>query len=113
MIHHGIGVPHEYFNGINAGVISSRLGLDKVTSRELEVDGKERQAYIAALLEHRTVNGIFAAKIQGGQFAQYFKNSEGIGLFPGRSLHLPLSRGPLEPSNLISRFLAYGTLGHR
>ena len=38
MIRHGIGVPHEYFNGINAGFISSRLGIDRVTSRELEVD---------------------------------------------------------------------------
>jgi LPS sulfotransferase NodH len=83
LIRHGIGIPHEYFNGINAGVISSRLGLDKVTSPELEVDGKERRAYIAALLEHRTVKGIFAVKIQGGQFAQYFKSSEGIELFRG------------------------------
>jgi LPS sulfotransferase NodH len=83
MIHYGIGVPHEYFNGINAGIISARFGLDRITSRELEVDGKERRAYIAALLEHRTVNGIFAAKIQGGQFGQYFKNSEGIELFQG------------------------------
>jgi trehalose 2-sulfotransferase len=83
MISNGIGVPHEYFNGINASVISSRFGLDKVTSPELEVDGKERRAFIAALLDRRTVNGIFAAKIQGGQFHQYFKNSEDAELFQG------------------------------
>jgi LPS sulfotransferase NodH len=83
MIHHGIGVPHEYFNGINAATIGSRLGVGTLTVGDLEVDGSARQAYTAALLKHRTVNGIFATKIQGGQFSQYFKNSEGDELFQG------------------------------
>lgn len=73
MIKHGIGVPHEYFNGINASMIGPRFGLGVINSRDLEVDGPTRRAYINALLTHRTVNGIFAAKIQGGQFAQYFR----------------------------------------
>jgi LPS sulfotransferase NodH len=75
MIQNGIGVPHEYFNGGNASIMSSRWGIGTVATPELERDGAPRRAYIAALLEHRTVNGIFAAKIQGGQFAQYFKNA--------------------------------------
>jgi LPS sulfotransferase NodH len=66
MIHHGIGVPHEYFNGINAGVIGSRLGVGTINSCDLEIDGSRRRAYINALLKCRTVNGVFATKIQGG-----------------------------------------------
>ncbi len=117
MIHHGVGVPHGYFNGINAGIISSRFGLNRVTSRELEVDGEERRAYIAALLKHRTVNGIFAAKIQGGQFAQYLQNSKGIELFQGArfiylyredllsqaiSFHVSLLTGRWGPDDTVS-----------
>ena len=83
MIHHGIGIPHEYFNGINAGIISTRYGLGKITSRDLETDGQARRAYIAALLDRRTKNGIFAAKIHRGQFRQYFQNSGNLELFQG------------------------------
>jgi LPS sulfotransferase NodH len=83
MIHHGIGVPHEYFNGINASTIGPRLGVGNVATPELEIDGPARQAYIAALLKHRTVNGVFAFKIQGGQLAQYFQRSGGNALFQG------------------------------
>jgi LPS sulfotransferase NodH len=83
MIHHGIGVPHEYFNGLNASTIGPRLGVASIASPELEIDGPTRQAYIEALLRHRTVNGVFAAKIHGGQFAQYFKRSSNIPLFQG------------------------------
>ena len=81
MIHAGIGIPHEYFNSLNAAIIGTRYGLGAITSDDLETDGAKRRVYIAALLEHRTVNGIFAAKIQRGQFRQYFKNYYGIDLF--------------------------------
>jgi len=81
LIHNGIGVPHEYFNGINAGILSSRYGLGTVDSRHLEAGGAARRAYVAALLERRTINGIFAAKIQRGQFRQYFKSTESLELF--------------------------------
>ena len=83
MIHAGIGIPHEYFNSVNAAIIGTRYGLGTITSDDLETDGPKRRAYIAALLENRTVNGIFAAKIQRGQFRQYFKNYHGIELFKG------------------------------
>jgi trehalose 2-sulfotransferase len=83
MIHHGIGVPHEYFNGLNASVIGARFGLGTIYSSHLAVNGPERRAYISALLQRRTVNGIFAAKIQGGQFGQYFKNAMSPTLFEG------------------------------
>jgi LPS sulfotransferase NodH len=84
MIHNGIGVPHEYFNGINAGVISERLGPRKIDSRDLAQDGAERRAYIHNLLARRTVKDVFAAKIQRGQFRQYFeRNYESVPLFAG------------------------------
>jgi glycosyltransferase involved in cell wall biosynthesis/LPS sulfotransferase NodH len=83
MIHHGIGIPHEYFNGINAGIISTRFGLGTITSRDLEADGPARRAYIAALLERRTKNGIFAVKIHRGQYRQYFQSSKNLELFQG------------------------------
>jgi LPS sulfotransferase NodH len=83
MIHAGIGIPHEYFNRMNAGIMGTRYGLGTVTSDDLETDGAKRRAYIAALLEHRTVNGVFAAKIQRGQFRQFFSNYKAIDLFKG------------------------------
>lgn len=117
MIHHGIGVPHEYFNGLNAGSISARLCSQRIDSRHLAVDAQERREYIRTLLEHRTVNGIFAAKIQGGQFAQYFKKSLPIDLFQHAhfiylyrenlldqaiSFHIALLTGRWGPDNTIS-----------
>jgi hypothetical protein len=33
MIHHGIGIPHEYFNVVNAAIIGARYGLGTITSR--------------------------------------------------------------------------------
>ena len=83
MIHYGIGIPHEYFNATNASTLGPRLGAGNIASPELEIDGPARQAYIAALLRHRTVNGVFAVKIQRGQFDQYFKKSPNIPLFQG------------------------------
>jgi LPS sulfotransferase NodH/glycosyltransferase involved in cell wall biosynthesis len=83
MIHGGIGIPHEYFNGINARIIGSRFGLETLNSHDLETDGPTKRAYIAALLDHRTINGIFAVKIQRGQFRQYFKSFKGLELFKG------------------------------
>ena len=83
MIHAGIGIPHEYFNALNAGIIGPRYGLGAITSGDLEIDGAKRRAYITALLEHRTVNGVFAAKIQRGQYRQYFNDYQVIDLFKG------------------------------
>ena len=73
MIHAGIGIPHEHFNSLNAGVIGARYGLGTITSGDLETEAK-RRPYITALLEHRTVNGVFAAKVQRGQHRQYFND---------------------------------------
>jgi LPS sulfotransferase NodH len=78
MIHHGIGVPHEYFNASHIGVIGSRFGIQALADgRRLRSDAEARRAYIAGLLARRTVNGIFAAKMHWGQYASYLENPEG------------------------------------
>jgi LPS sulfotransferase NodH len=83
MIHNRIGVPHEYFSGVYANAIATRLGLGTVMSPDLAVDGLKRQSYIDALLNRRTVNGIFAIKIHRGQFEQYLKNAPAKDLIRG------------------------------
>jgi hypothetical protein len=44
MIHHRIGVPHEYFNGLNASTIGPRIGAGNIATPQLEVDGPARGA---------------------------------------------------------------------
>jgi len=83
MIHAGIGIPHEYFNLLNAGIIGTRYGLGTITGDDLRTDGAKRRAYIAALLEHRTANGVFAVKIQRAEFRLYFDNHKAVDLFKG------------------------------
>jgi LPS sulfotransferase NodH len=78
MIHHGIGVPHEYFHYLHAGIIGARFGIAGLPNGQpLETDGVLRRAYTSALLDRRTVNGIFAAKIQWTEYTRYLDNPEG------------------------------------
>src|SRR5450755_1708606 len=61
MIHRGIGVPHEYFNHLHVGIIGPRFGVSALHDGHLESDSLARRAYITALMDRRTANGIFAA----------------------------------------------------
>jgi LPS sulfotransferase NodH/glycosyltransferase involved in cell wall biosynthesis len=90
LIHHGIGVPHEYFNNLNAAAIGPRLGIAALEDgRRLATDGEARRAYIDALLKSRTRNGVFAAKIHWYQYARFLDNAEGRALLDGaRFIHL-------------------------
>jgi glycosyltransferase involved in cell wall biosynthesis/LPS sulfotransferase NodH len=90
MIHHGIGVPHEYFNASHIGVIGPRFGIQALADgRRLGSDAEARRAYIAGLMERRTVNGIFAAKMHWGQYASYLENAEGTEMLQqGHFIHL-------------------------
>ena len=84
MFHHGIGVPHEYFNNKHTGLIGPRFGIQALADgRQLGSDSIARRAYIEALLDRRTANGIFAAKIHWWRFAAYLDNPEGVELFQG------------------------------
>ena len=81
MAHHGIGIPHEYFNARHVGLIATRYGIAGLADgTQLASNAQARQAYIAALLNYRTVNGIFATKIHWGQYASYLDNDEGVAL---------------------------------
>ena len=81
MIRHGIGIPHEYFNHLHVGILVPRLGVCELQNGHLlDSDSAARRAYIAALIDRRTANGIFAAKIQWWEYARYLDNPEGIEL---------------------------------
>lgn len=84
MIYCGIGVPHEYFHHLHIPMIGPRCGFPALADADrLCSDGVLRRAYIAALLQRRTVNGIFSAKVQGAEYATYLDNDEGMQLFAG------------------------------
>jgi trehalose 2-sulfotransferase len=79
MIHHGIGIPHEYFNAIHIRLLGPRFGIHALADgRQLGFDSVARRAYLAELMHRRTINGIFAAKIHWGQYASYLDNPEGV-----------------------------------
>ena len=78
MIHRGMGIPHEYFNPRHIGLIGPRCGIHALADgRHLGSDSTARRSYVAALLDRRTINGIFAAKIHWAQYAAYLDNPEG------------------------------------
>jgi LPS sulfotransferase NodH/glycosyltransferase involved in cell wall biosynthesis len=82
MIHHGLGIPHEYFNARHIGIIGQRYGIDGLEDgTQLGGNSNARRAYLDTLLTRRTVNGIFSAKIHWGQYASYLENPEGAELF--------------------------------
>jgi LPS sulfotransferase NodH len=84
LIHHGIGVPHEYFNARHIPAIAGRCGIEALADDERwGADSEARRSYIAAVQERRTVNGIFASKIHWNQFLTYLSNREGRELLSG------------------------------
>ncbi len=87
MIRGGIGIPHEYFHWLHAGIIGPRFAIHALRDgAALQTDEAARRRYIAAILRHRTVNGIFAAKIQWWEHARFLANAEGTALFQGGRL---------------------------
>jgi LPS sulfotransferase NodH/GT2 family glycosyltransferase len=90
MIHHGIGIPHEYFHLLHATIIGPRVGIDALQdSWLLKTDAGVRRAYIREVMNRRTVNGIFSAKVQWSELARFLNNPEGLELFQnGHFLYL-------------------------
>jgi LPS sulfotransferase NodH len=81
MIHHGIGFPHEYFNPQHISLIAKRCGIPALADgQRLGSDSEARRSYLQAILQRRTVNGTFAAKVHWGQYASYLNNPEGVDL---------------------------------
>jgi LPS sulfotransferase NodH len=85
MIHYGFGVPHEYFHPLHAQLVGARLGIEALRDPHRNTDlltttGELRTAYIGAVTEHRTLNGIFAAKVMWGELSNFLLNAEGLPL---------------------------------
>jgi LPS sulfotransferase NodH len=84
MLHHGIGVPHGYFNNRHVSSIARRVGIAALGDGfAAGAHPSLRRAYIHEILSRRTVNGVFAAKLQWGQYAQQLDNPEGHDLLDG------------------------------
>lgn len=90
MIHHGIGIPHEYFHLLHGTIIGPRVGINALqNSWSLRTEAGVRQAYIREVMNRRTVNGIFSAKVQWSELARFLNNPEGLELFQnGHFLYL-------------------------
>jgi trehalose 2-sulfotransferase len=84
LTHHGLGVPHEYFNTAHIGLLGPRFGLGELSDgNRASSDAGLRGAYIDRLLAHRTVSGVFAAKVQWWEYERYLDNAEGHALLNG------------------------------
>jgi hypothetical protein len=111
MIHNGIGVPHEYFNALHAGPIGRRWGIPGFNDgRNLVSDSKPRRSYIDALLQRRTVNGAFAAKMHWDQYADYLDNPEGDDLLQNAHF-IHLIAKTCCPSGILPYFKGDGPVG--
>jgi LPS sulfotransferase NodH/glycosyltransferase involved in cell wall biosynthesis len=90
LLHHGIGVPHEYYNPRHFGVLGPRYGVPALRdATRLRADAAVRRAFNAALLARRSPGGVFSAKIHWGEYAAYLDNAEGDALFQaGHFIHL-------------------------
>jgi len=64
LIYAGLGIPHEYFNPINARAIGARFGVKDALGQGLE-------QYIRNLLARRTAGGVFGAKLQYWQYHDF------------------------------------------
>ena len=72
----GVGVPHEYFNPNYARRLAERWGFGaQPLSKEALSD------YVELLRRRRSKNGVFATKLQYGQFERSLRNPVGSALF--------------------------------
>jgi LPS sulfotransferase NodH len=77
----GVGVPHEYFNFNYVRLAASRWGLPENPLGEAQLG-----RYIDVLRRQRSQNGVFAAKLQYGQFDRCLRNRHGAALFEGATV---------------------------
>jgi LPS sulfotransferase NodH len=82
--------PHEYFHFLHAAAIGPRVGISALRNGWLlKTDSGARQAYIKEVMNRRTINGIFSAKVQWWELANFLNNPEGIELLQnGHFLYL-------------------------
>ena len=77
----GIGVPHEYFHGNYSQLLGERWSFNDHPLTEAQL-----KRYVAALRRRRVQNGVFATKLQFGQFDRYLRNAHGAALFDGATV---------------------------
>ena len=89
MIHHGIGIPNEYFHYLHAAIMDHDSGLMRCEmagccNRKVRYGGLHSGAHKSANL-----NGIFSAKVQSWEFVSFLDNPEGAELFQNaKFIHL-------------------------
>lgn len=94
----GLGVPHEYFHPLFAGLLASRWSSQTDPLAEDHIGG-----YIDALRRRRSANGLFATKLQFWQFESFLRNAHGAALFEGATVvHL-------YRSDVAAQFRSYRT----
>lgn len=74
----GIGIPFEYFNPLFVRVLAARW-----RAQGAEPDSVNIEAYINALTAKRSVNGVFAFKVQYPDFERFLCNRCGESLLDG------------------------------
>ena len=77
----GIGVPHEYFHGNYSRLLAERWAFSEHPLVEAQLG-----RYIGALRRRRAQNGVFATKLQFGQFDRFLRNPYGAALFDGATV---------------------------
>jgi LPS sulfotransferase NodH len=80
----GLGVPHEYFNPLHISIIGPRLGLAELSSPSaMEEDNGLVEQYFRRLSQRRTLNGVFAIKLQNWELERYLSAPSAKDLFAG------------------------------
>lgn len=93
MLQNGLGVPAEYFNRLHLPGLAARFGVRRVEDLDWLTPGRIRRwvtrrfgrdprsefmtSYVAALFARRTVNDVFAAKVQWLQYLDVLDNPAG------------------------------------
>jgi LPS sulfotransferase NodH len=77
----GVGVPHEYFHPNYSRLLAERW----LFGDHPLVEGQLGR-YVAALRRRRSQNGVFATKLQFGQFDRHLRNRHGAALFDGATV---------------------------
>jgi LPS sulfotransferase NodH len=77
----GIGMPHEYFHPNYSRLLAERWAFPEHPLVEAQLS-----RYIAALRRRRVQNGVFATKLQFGQFERSLRNRFGAALFDGATV---------------------------